>query len=565
MGGALFKDGGTVTMTNSTLSSNSAVSGAGGSAPDSGQVAGGSGAGIGGAIFSLNGTTTILASTIASNAAGQGGAVELLALDGTVSLTVDRSLVADTVGLSDCHATLILGGTVSAHAQDNLIERDVDIDGQTGTHSCGGVVSTADPKLAPLALVAPGQTPVHALQAGSPAIDAVVGSCPEATDQRGVSRPVGARCDIGAFERSGADLRIVNGAPAQATAGTTMTATLTVTNLGPQSATGVQVDDPAPPGLTFVSNAGACATAFPCSLGTLTSGQQAVITTTFAVSPSYGGANPLQTTATVSASSLDSDPSNNSASATTTVQFQSDLSVTKTDNVSVVGTGQTTTYTIVVSNAGPSMATNARVQDAFLAAVSGAFWGCTSTAGSSCPASGGGNIDAQVTLAPAGQATFTATAAIASGATGPLTNTATASVPAGFTDPNTGNNSATDTDTIVNCAPASRPHVGVATSHGGGALLVTLTAGAGSLTSVQFGDAGQQPGVPTDAMIAVTSPAGGPSGITGAQRYTPPAGTSIVTLRITRLAAGPLTVPLVVSDLCGPWRTFVGAGAGAAL
>ena len=45
-----------------------------------------------------------------------------------------------------------------------------------------------------------GPTLTHALLAGSPAIDAADdGVCP-ATDQRGVPRPQGAACDVGAFE-----------------------------------------------------------------------------------------------------------------------------------------------------------------------------------------------------------------------------------------------------------------------------------------------------------------------------------------------------------------------------
>jgi hypothetical protein len=47
-----------------------------------------------------------------------------------------------------------------------------------------------------------GPTKTHALVKGSPAIDAapVDSDCP-AVDQRGVARPQGAGCDIGAFER----------------------------------------------------------------------------------------------------------------------------------------------------------------------------------------------------------------------------------------------------------------------------------------------------------------------------------------------------------------------------
>ncbi len=63
----------------------------------------------------------------------------------------------------------------------------------------GDLVST-DPRLGPLADNG-GPTETHALLAGSPAIDAGSDDCPPpATDQRGVARPDGAACDIGAFE-----------------------------------------------------------------------------------------------------------------------------------------------------------------------------------------------------------------------------------------------------------------------------------------------------------------------------------------------------------------------------
>ena len=49
-----------------------------------------------------------------------------------------------------------------------------------------------------------GPTLTHALVPGSPALDAVATGCPPpTTDQRGVARPQGARCDIGAVEAQG--------------------------------------------------------------------------------------------------------------------------------------------------------------------------------------------------------------------------------------------------------------------------------------------------------------------------------------------------------------------------
>ena len=68
--------------------------------------------------------------------------------------------------------------------------------------SAPGDLSSTDPTLGPLQDNG-GPTPTHALLADSPAIDAgdPVG-CP-GTDQRGVRRPQGAGCDIGAVEVQG--------------------------------------------------------------------------------------------------------------------------------------------------------------------------------------------------------------------------------------------------------------------------------------------------------------------------------------------------------------------------
>lgn len=78
-------------------------------------------------------------------------------------------------------------------------------------------MSNVDPKLGPLANNG-GPTRTMALLSGSPAIDAVASSLcpPPVTDQRGVTRPQGARCDIGAFE-------VTPNAPPPPTSGTTVT------------------------------------------------------------------------------------------------------------------------------------------------------------------------------------------------------------------------------------------------------------------------------------------------------------------------------------------------------
>jgi uncharacterized repeat protein (TIGR01451 family) len=135
-----------------------------------------------------------------------------------------------------------------------------------------------------------------------------------------------------------------------------------------------------------------------------------------------------------------------------TVVPQADLSVTKTDGVTTVQPGQPVTYTIAVTNVGPSPVVGATVTDnppAILAAVT---WTCSGSAGSSCPSSGAGAINHAVDVAVGGTLTYSMTGTLVPNASGTLVNTATVTAPGSTPDPNGGNNSATDTDAIVPAA-----------------------------------------------------------------------------------------------------------------
>jgi hypothetical protein len=72
----------------------------------------------------------------------------------------------------------------------------------------------ADPLLGPIGDNG-GETDTHALLAGSPAIDRVTNDCRTyqalvlTEDQRGVLRPIGAACDIGAYEAAIVHLPLV--------------------------------------------------------------------------------------------------------------------------------------------------------------------------------------------------------------------------------------------------------------------------------------------------------------------------------------------------------------------
>ena len=115
------------------------------------------------------------------------------------------------------------------------------------------------------------------------------------------------------------DLQIVKLGPATANAGGSITYSISITNIGPDSATNAIVTDPAPAGLTFVSAGAPCAAGFPCNLGTLTSGQNVVIgNVVFAVAASFSGS--IVNTATVTADQPDPTPNNNTSSVIATVQ-----------------------------------------------------------------------------------------------------------------------------------------------------------------------------------------------------------------------------------------------------
>jgi hypothetical protein len=217
-GGGIFSDGGTVNVNNSTFSENSAACGPGcgtyGAAIANWQgvlnvsnstFVGNSASGLGGGISNHFGTVTVSNSTFAGNSARSAGGGIYNDFDSamTVSnstfagnsagsngsgilnlstLTLSNSIIANSTSGRNCDGSLTDGG-------GNISYPD---------QTCPGM--NADPKLDPNGLQNNGgPTQTIALLPGSAAIDAATSDCPD-TDQRGVERPQGSACDIGAFE-----------------------------------------------------------------------------------------------------------------------------------------------------------------------------------------------------------------------------------------------------------------------------------------------------------------------------------------------------------------------------
>ncbi len=194
----------TLTLTNSTFSGNNANSG------------------FGGGLFNYNsGTLNVINSTLSGNTANVTGGI--MNYSGTLNFT--NTIIANSGG-GDCFNSDTIGTN-----KNNLV--------QDGSCALNGVnFHTGDPLLGSLGNNG-GPTQTMALLIGSPAINnaddatcaAPVGAPTfgaGAKDQRAVTRPQGAHCDIGSFEAAYA-LTATAGTPQSTTVGTAFTTNLAAT------------------------------------------------------------------------------------------------------------------------------------------------------------------------------------------------------------------------------------------------------------------------------------------------------------------------------------------------
>jgi cysteine-rich repeat protein len=164
-GGGIFNhyySDGPITLTNSTVSGNSASQ-------------------EGGGIFNYYEPVTLTNSTVTGNSAGEGGGI--FSVSGPVTLT--STIVANSPSGGNC-----AGGDVPTDGGNNFADDD----------TCGPGFADITPDLDFDTNLADngGPTQTHALFPGSVAIDAA-GDCGLETDQRGILRDDGA-CDSGSFE-----------------------------------------------------------------------------------------------------------------------------------------------------------------------------------------------------------------------------------------------------------------------------------------------------------------------------------------------------------------------------
>jgi hypothetical protein len=216
IGGSVAQGGGiaafvtTTTLTRTTVSSNAASESGAGTVAD------------GGGILQFRGSLSLVNSTIAANTAAgefsEGGGVEVeeTSLE-TTNTTIASNVASGPKGVGGNllatrestvkpQNTIVAGGTAAtgpncAVTPKSAIQsqgHNLDSLNDCGFTAAGDIVST-EPLLGPLADNG-GITQTMALALSSRAIDAAASAACPPTDQRGVLRPAGAGCDIGAFE-----------------------------------------------------------------------------------------------------------------------------------------------------------------------------------------------------------------------------------------------------------------------------------------------------------------------------------------------------------------------------
>ena len=145
-----------------------------------------------------------------------------------------------------------------------------------------------------------------------------------------------------------------------------VTFSVTLRNLGVDTATGVTISDPLPAGLTFVSASPAAGTSYsPATgiwqVGTIAAGAERTLEIVAAVA---GPGSFTNVAAVFTTDQFDPDHTNDRGESTISTR-EADLAVAKTVSNPTPNVGDTITFTVTVSNLGPDSANNVQITDYF--------------------------------------------------------------------------------------------------------------------------------------------------------------------------------------------------------
>lgn len=200
------------------------------------------------------------------------------------------------------------------------------------------------------------------------------------------------------------DLSIVKSVtPTVALQGQTVVYTLNVSNSGPASVGKTTVTDTL--SAAFTSAVWSCSvntagtpTSVPTACGSpsgsgsintsasFSLGGSVIYRVTATLSSTFTGTATNVAVATMTGAITDPNPTNNISTVTSTVSPATSLSISKTNGTTTLVAGQTTSYTVTVSNIGPGNAPNAIARDAAATGLSCTTAICTTTGTATCPA-----------------------------------------------------------------------------------------------------------------------------------------------------------------------------------
>jgi uncharacterized repeat protein (TIGR01451 family) len=290
---------------------------------------------------------------------------------------------------------------------------------------------------------------------------------------------VGQRAEVVLLDSAqSADLGITktvdNATPA---AGGTVVFTLTVTNHGPNNATGVVVNDPLPDGLTYVSDTGAGAYD-PVNTGLWTIGALANgASATLHITVTADSTDPIENVAEITAATpLDPNAANNRAVVDLQAPRSADLALTFGANVTTVNPGGSIVYTLTVKNNGQDPGYSVDVLEAFPSFPSLTPGSFTVSQGVYNPATGHWSL-ASLPVGDSATLSFTVTAP---NIAGNLVNNATTSSSKSLAihpkaaDPNPGDNSAMVTVLVLSPSTLTATKAVAGSFVEGGAITYTV-------------------------------------------------------------------------------------------